>query len=254
MEGGMTEDLKQKLSAWLERRADKYGFAPVEGFDNAPAGHHPSDLLQDAATVIVYAKALPKGILTSASYNLHLLQRAQHTIYPALDELGFDLASLLESQGYPSVLVPSYAPMVFHGFEPWGLISLKHAAELAGIGTFGRNGIIHNEEFGSMLRLGAVITSATIAGDPVIEKDPCPPKCSACIDACASGALQEDNFQKMVCMGYSIKHGLYRQLLGDEYGRENMEMIINTSGYNYWIDGDECLKACPNNRVKPRQA
>ncbi len=52
----------------------------------------------------------------------------------------------------------------------------------------------------------------------------------------------------MSCMGYAIKHGIYRLALGDDYGRENIEMIINTTGYNYWIGCDECLKACPNNR------
>jgi epoxyqueuosine reductase QueG len=244
----MDEELGGKVSAWLEQRTERHGFAAVERFAEAPAEHHPAEVCRDAATIIVYAKPVPRGVLTSPSYGLHLLQRGYHTVYAILDQIGFELANLLETHGYPSVLVPSYAPMVFHGAEPWGLISLKHAAQSAGLGTFGRNRVIHNRDFGTMLRFGAVITAADIKPEPVAEDDPCPPGCTACIDACPSGALAEDSFQKMVCLPYSVKHGLYHHLLSDAEGLERIEMIINTSGYNYWLDCDECLKVCPNNR------
>jgi epoxyqueuosine reductase len=234
----------------LAGRVDIFGFAPVERFEKAPPEHHPSCVCKDARTVIVYGKAVPRSALSSPGYGLHLLQRSYHTVYPFLDQVGLELANLIEAAGHLAAAIPSYAPMVFHGLEPWGLISLKHAAKLAGIGDFGRNRIIHNPEFGSMLRFGAVITNAAIGGDLVVDKEPCPPDCNACVRACPSGALQKGSFKKMVCLGYSIKHGLYRPLLSDDYGRENIEMIINTAGYNYWIDCDECLKVCPNNSGK----
>ena len=29
---------------------------------------------------------------------------------------------------------------------------------------------------------------------------------------------------------------------------KHIERVINTADYDYWIDCDECLKVCPNNR------
>lgn len=242
------ERLKDTLSGWLSGRVDAHGYAPVERFGEAPEDHHPGAICKDASTVIVYAKAIPRAVLTSPSYDLHLLQRTYHTAYQLLDQIGLELANLIESEGYSAVGLPAYAPMIFHGLEPWGLISLKHAAHLAGLGSFGRNEIIHNPKFGSMLRFAGVITNAPLPGDAILEEEACPPKCNACIEACPCGALESGSFRKIVCMGYSIKHGLYRPLLSDDYGLQNIEMIINTSGYNYWIACDECTKVCPNNR------
>jgi epoxyqueuosine reductase len=147
--------------------------------------------------------------------------------------------------------VPSYAPMVFHGFEPWGLLSLKHAAVRAGLGAFGRSGQVYHPDFGARLRFSAVVTDADLPGDKVIEADPCPAKCNACRKACPSGAFTESGeFQKLTCLGYTIKHAIYPLALKDEAGRKNIERVINTAGHDYWIACDECLKACPNHREK----
>jgi epoxyqueuosine reductase QueG len=99
-----------------------------------------------------------------------------------------------------------------------------------------------------MLRLGAVVTSAALAGDPVVEEDPCPEGCSACREACPAGAFGDGGFRKMACLSHTIRHGIYPLALKDEVGRKNIEMIINSAGYNYWLKCDECLKVCPRNR------
>ena len=106
---------------------------------------------------------------------------------------------------------------------------------------------MYHPKYGSLLRLGAVVTSAELPGDPVIETDPCPPDCEACLKACPSKAFQNGAFQKLVCRGYTIKHAIYPLALGSEEGRKSIELVINTAGYNYWIGCDTCLKVCPNN-------
>ncbi|MDI6832045.1 MAG: hypothetical protein QME88_12035 [Actinomycetota bacterium] len=243
----MEERLKVAVSEWLRERVDAWGFAPVGRFGEAPEGHHPSLVCKDAATVIVYGKAIPRAALTSPSYNLHLLHRSYHTVYPFLDEVGFELASLIEARGYPAVQVPSYAPLVFHGMEPWGVLSLKHAAVLAGLGAFGRSDQVYHPDFGALLRLGAVVTAAALPGDEVMEGEPCPPRCNACREACPAGAFPGEEFQKMACLGHTVKHGIYHLALGDAEGLKRIEMIINTAGYNYWLACDECVKVCPLN-------
>ncbi len=248
----MNNDFKGKLINEFQSKISAMGFAPAERFGDAPERHRPEDVCKDARTVIVFGIVTPQGVLSSPTYNLHVLHRSYHTIYRRLDELSVELCNFIESQGhYRAVPVPSYAPMVFQGFEPWGILSLKHAAVRAGLGAFGRSGQVYHPEFGSRLRFAAVVTNAELPGDAVIETDPCPPKCSACRKACPSGAFNESGaFQKLTCLGHTIKHAIYPIALKDEAGRKNIERIINTAGYDYWIACDECLKACPNNREK----
>ncbi len=244
----MDENLKRTIRDWIEERVDAVGFAPADRFSEAPTGHRPEDICEDANTVIVFGRIVPKGVLKSPSYNLHLLHRSYHSVYPYLDNLGMELANLIEKHGHLAVQIPSFAPLVYKEIEPWGILSLKHAAHLAGLGAFGRNGLLHNPEYGTLLRLGAVVTSAALPGDPVIEEEPCPEECNACLETCPHEAFVKDgSFNKLTCMFNIIKHGIYPLALQSEEGMKNIEMIINTAGYNYWLKCDECLQVCPNN-------
>ncbi len=250
----MSDKLKKALIDRVSGKVSAIGFTPVERFKDAPEKHHPGDLCRDARTVIVYGITVPKGVLTSPMYNLHALQRSYHTTYRRLDDFSLDLCGYIESLGnHRAVPVPSYAPMVFQGMEPWGILSLKHAAVFAGLGSFGRSGQVYHPVFGGLMRFGAVVTSMEIPGDPVIDSDPCPQNCSACRDACPSGALDASGgFNKLVCLGHTIKHAIYPLALKSYEDIKHIERIINTAGYDYWIACDECLKACPNNRGQRR--
>ena len=246
MDSGLREAIRERI----KNAVSALGFAPVERFADAPEMHHPGALCKRAQTVIVFGITVPRGVLTSPGYGLHTLHRAYHTIYKNLDALAIDLCNFIEAQGHNrAVPVPSYAPMVFHDLEPWGLLSLKHAAVRAGLGAFGRSGQVYHPEYGALLRLAAVVTDAALAGDPMIETDPCPPKCEACAKVCPAKAFGEGGrFGKMVCLGHTIKHAIYPLALKDEAGLKNIERIINTAGHDYWIACNECVKACPKNR------
>jgi len=248
----MEKNLNAKMKEWLNGKVDAIGFAPVNRFEDAPEKHHPSRICKDARTVIVFGKAVPQGMLHSPDYNLHILHRTYHSTYMILDDLSLDLANRIESQGnHLAVPVPSYAPMVFHGREPWGILSLKHAAVRAGLGVFGRSDQMYHPSYGSLLRLGAVVTNAELPGDPIIKDDPCPPKCNNCHKACPSGAYNEGGrFNKLTCLVYTIKHAIYPLALRGEEGFKHIERVINTAGYNYWVKCDECLKVCPINHPK----
>jgi epoxyqueuosine reductase QueG len=249
-------NLKEAIRQWAGDRVDAIGFAPVSRFDGAPEAHHPSRICKDAQTVIVLGKAVPRGILHSPLYALHMLHRTYHSVYMALDEVSLALSNWIEAQGeHLAVPIPSYAPMVFHGSEPWGVLSLKHAAAQAGLGRFGRNELLHHPRYGTLLRLAAVVTSAPLEGDAVLESDPCPEECNACLKACPPAALDEGGpFRKMTCLQHTIKHAIYPLALKTEEGLKQIERVINTAGHNYWLACQACLKVCPSNarRVKGR--
>jgi epoxyqueuosine reductase len=250
------EALKKSIVEHLGTRVPAVGFAPVDRFVDAPEKHHPAAICKNAQTVIVLGIPVSQGMLRSPAYNLYLLHRSYHTVYKQLDELSLELCNFIEAQGdCLAVPIPSYAPMVFHGMEPWGLLSLKHAATCAGLGAFGRSGQVYHPRYGSLLRLGAVVTSAELPGDPLMDETPCPRECNACSQVCPSKAFGDGGkFHKMVCLQYSIKHAIYPLALKDEQGLKRIERVINTAGHNYWLACDECLKACPLNRSKKANA
>ena len=244
------DNLKASISDWISGKVDVVGFAPVDRFADAPEAHHPSRICKDARTVVVFGMSIPWGVLSSPDYNLYLLHRSYHTLYPELDSVAINLAKLIEAEGYPAVQIPGYAPLVFHGTEAWGILSLKHAAVCAGLGAFGRSDLVYHPRYGALLRWGAVVTGAEIPGGELIGEEPCPPKCRACEEACPSGALKDGKFDKLACQAYSVTHAIYPIAIRDEAGLKNLEKIINTAGYNYWLKCDECLKVCPLNRMK----
>jgi epoxyqueuosine reductase QueG len=239
--------LEESIVNFINPEISNIGFAPVERFDGAPEKHHPKNVCEDAQTVIVFTIPIPEGIMKSPDYNLHTLHRSYHTVYTYLDELALKLCNHVESLGsHLAVPVPSYAPLKFHDMEPWGIISLKHAAVRAGIGRFGHNGLMYNSQYGFLLRLGAIVTDLKLQGTPLLEGDPCLPGCDACHKVCPSKAFDEKGaFHKMNCLGYCIKHANFPLVM-----EQDIELVINTAGYNYWLACDECLKVCPINRIK----
>jgi epoxyqueuosine reductase QueG len=226
---------------------DAFGFAPVDRFEGAPPRHHPAEVLKGARTVIVYAKAVPRGCFSSPEFELHFLHRSYHTIYPYLDQVGLDLIGMLESEGGLGVEIPAYAPLTFEEGVSRGILSLKHAAVAAGLGAFGHCGLTYHPEHGSMLRFGAVITTVELTPSPLLDHEPCPDNCRACEESCPAAAFQDGVFQRKVCTGFSIRHPIYPLALKEEWGLASMELIANTAGYNYWVSCCECLKVCPAN-------
>jgi len=248
----MNETLKERIADYLSERVTAFGFAPVSRFDRAPEAHHPERICKDAETVVVFGIVVPRGIMHSPDYGLHAMHRTYHTVYTRLDGLALDLCNLIEASANAlAVPVPSYAPMKFHGMEPWGMLSLKHAAANAGLGAIGRNGLLHHPEHGTMLRLAAVVTDAELPGDAVNDKFPCPERCGACHKSCPSGAFDDaGEFAKLTCLGHTIKHAIYPIALKDAKGLEHIERVVNTAGHNYWLTCNQCVSVCPNNRKK----
>jgi epoxyqueuosine reductase len=179
--------------------ADVCGIASVNSFQDAPKGFHPTDILSNAKSVIVYGKQFSRGTFLAKSNAPYTMFRNQ--LIQEIDTLSMRLSLKIEEEGYIAAPIPSSEPYEFwdtqrrHGR---GIISLKHSAQLAGIGGIGKNTLLVNEKYGNRLWLGGVITNMELRPDQP-AKSFCPENCQICIDTCPQSALDETTIEQRRC-------------------------------------------------------
>lgn len=132
---------------------------------------------------------------------------AAYKMYEEMDRLSMDMLRYCQSQGVSGVIVPADVPYLYWDGENHhgrGIISLKHAAVLAGLGIMGRSTIFISPEYGNMVYLGAVLLDAEQAPDPAVEDFACPPKCSVCREKCPQQAIGEKSVDQKLCREHSF--------------------------------------------------
>jgi epoxyqueuosine reductase len=211
---------------FLELGADICGIAPAGRFGDAPEGFRPKDIYKECESVVVFAKRLPRGPLFASSCVPYTHQN--DILLEKLDDIGYRASLELERLGANAVGVPSDDPSEY--WEPErqyarGVLSLRHAAHLAGLGVLGRNTLLKSERFGNMVLLGAVLVDVELEGDPVLSHEACPPDCSICLDVCPQGALDGATVDQMLCRPLS-----------------NFTNPRGFKLYGCW----ECRRACPD--------
>jgi len=77
-----------------------------------------------------------------------------------------------------------------------GALDERAVAVRAGLGFYGRHGMVISKKFGSRFYIGCIVTDIPWEGTKSEEpKKGCPPNCSKCLDACPSKALSLNNFR-----------------------------------------------------------
>jgi epoxyqueuosine reductase len=184
----------------IQYGADICGVAPVARFVDAPKGFHPCDIYPDCKSVVAFASHFPLSTLqakTNAPYTL-----VRNRMVDKLDGISFHVSGELEMEGVVSIPIPSAEPYEFwdagrnHGR---GILSLKHASFLAGLGVFGKNTLLINERFGNMIWLGAVLVSIDLGPDPMATYEGCTSGCTLCIDSCPQHALDGITIDQKLC-------------------------------------------------------
>lgn len=79
-----------------------------------------------------------------------------------------------------------------------GLMSMKHAAVMSGLGTRGKNSLLLNPDYGNLLAVGAVLSELELQSDELCE-DICIKNCRKCIDACPVQAIRHGLVNQMLC-------------------------------------------------------
>lgn len=194
--------IKQKA---MQYGADICGIAPVARFADAPKGFHPCDIYPDCRSVLVFASRFPASTLQAQTQSPYTFVR--NRLVDKLDGISFRLSDELESEGVVAIPIPSAEPYDYwdsdrsHGR---GILSLKHAGVLAGLGVMGKNTLLVNETYGNMIWLGAMLVSVELEPDPPASCAGCLSKCTLCLDACPQQALDGTTIDQKLCRERSI--------------------------------------------------
>lgn len=194
-------DVKEQVREMiLNSGADVCGIANIESFSDAPKGFHPSDIFADCKSVVVYGLSLPRG-LTKVDSRL-IYGHFNEFNCSQLDLIALKAAKQIEQEfGGNAVPLPSddpYDSWVPETMEGHGLLSLKHAAVAAGLGTLGKNTLLLNSQYGNWLTLGAVLTGLDLPSDPPAETI-CIPGCDLCIKNCPVQAINGTSVVQKKC-------------------------------------------------------
>lgn len=251
LQNDITELTKKIKEYAFNLDMDAVGIADVENkiFLEAPEENQPKNIMKDAKSIIILGKSLPKSILNLNFHQKILIHRVYHSTYKFLDIAAVRLTDYLENLGFYSISIPSYVPLTIKNLEPWGVISLKHAGLAAGLGRIAKNGLLIHPKFGTLLRLSAVLTTAKLKPDKMLEEDICL-DCDLCIENCPSNAFgkKTGKFKKMNCLNTVVKHGINELHPYDQNYIKNIELITNTLLIEYSIGCTTCLEVCPINK------
>ena len=181
--------------------ADLCGIASVDRFDEAPKGFHPLDVLPTCKSVISFACRFPVATLHCQSHIPYT--RVRNSITPKMDQIALDFCIEMEKRGVFCVPIPTNESVWDAGTNrERSIVSQKHAAQAAGVGTIGRHSLLITPEFGSMVWLGSVLCEQEFIPDPM--KENICTNCNLCVEACPVNALENEQMNQGTCWDYAF--------------------------------------------------
>jgi len=198
----MNEDLKTLLVAEL-KTAGAYDIKvadPYNGFEYAPEGRHPLDLMPDCRSVIVFGIAvteLPDTFLMSLrrsrpeppDFWTQQYVSADHADQFNCYNIGFLVSCFVIMKALSFLSEKNFKAIERHHKGQDRLETpTKLCAYEAGLGVYGRSGLILHPELGNRMKLGVILTDAPLEADKRLEGyDPCK-GCNLCVIHCPAKA------------------------------------------------------------------
>jgi len=179
----------------LSAGAAVVGIAAASGFGLAPEGFRPADVLEGCRSVIVLGVPFPQEALSKSTQEYTDMRNAMLT---KMTDIAKSVEKRIKKDGHKAKAISASGGKFIEG-KHWGTISLKHAAELAGLGRIKRNYLLTNDQYGNLLWFSAVLTDAELVPDEKAQYKVCD-SCNRCVDICPSGALDDPaSFGKKKC-------------------------------------------------------
>jgi len=226
-------NLKVEIQKFLtERGAFKVRVAnPSKGFEKAIKGCHPLNVMKDANSVIVFAIHI--GLDYYRTIKIEGKTKGDDRIgHIFRDWLAHELTEFLRTRGFNAVAPSGY----FDRDRKIAQLSFKLAAYEAGIGVYGKPGIIITPEYGPRINIGIVVSNVALEPDQKPDFNPCK-ACEVCIKVCPVKAIRED-------MNPPISHDREECLGFINRLREETEDDRFLCGY--------CYDKCPVGRTRKR--
>jgi len=206
----------------LNAGASVVGMAASKDFDLAPEGFKPVDYLEGCRSVIVLGAPSPQEALTmnTAEYTEN-----RNAMLTEMTNIAKEVEKQIKKDGHKAKAISASGGRFIEG-KHYGHISLKHAAELAGLGCINRNYLLTNPQYGNLLWLSAVLTDADLVPDKKTPYKICD-NCSTCVETCPTGALDNpalfgnkkcDKFYKIVDRKLEIGCFLCRKVCPKRFG------------------------------------
>ncbi len=216
MTSDMAADLRRKIvDKCREWGVEMVGFASADAWDDPPflpwppREFSPKAIFPGCRTVIVLGLPVTLPILETSPSIWY--QELYKNLNAQLDERAYQLSEMLNRMGHPSAYVPrdGYGEVELLMDNPCAFFSHRHAAYLAGLGTFGVNNMLLTPEYGPRQRFVSVLTAAEVPPDRPMDKQQCV-RCMRCVKACpvqAIGDLEypKASIDKARCTGRSIE-------------------------------------------------
>lgn len=174
----LTEELREFL---LEGGADLVGFGDLTAL--------PGDVRGELPVGVGIAVKFPKEIIRGISELPTPEYREWYGILnERLDMLATTGAKFLEKRGYRAIAktrqqVGGYADDVCRTLLPYKTIATR-----AGLGWIGKCALLVTKEYGSMVRLSALLTDAPLVTAEPVNESLCG-NCTVCQKACPAGAI-----------------------------------------------------------------
>lgn len=152
-----------------------------------------------------------------------------YVYYPVLRKITDRVVTFIRNKGYKAV----------HGQH----IPLKYVVDRIGLGAYGKNGVIQNEQYGSCMAFRNILTEAELAPDKLKKPLTQCENCEKCLRACPTKALYAP---------YKVNPKL---CINPITRRESYIKPEIRSKMKNWIHGcDICQEVCPVNRnLTPRE-
>jgi ferredoxin len=187
---------RDKLGQWATSLGlDLLGVAALDGYRDVEPQWNPLSILPKAKSIVVFGKSIPRSYFRGIEEGT-LWLRVDRYLPPTA---GYYLCRSLEDNGFLAVPCSPLAPerwpdgIVFKEGKPAPNVTpdINLAAQLAGLGEIGYNGIFLTPRFGARQALGMLFTEASIEPDaPFASGQVCGrERCLACVKGCPAQAL-----------------------------------------------------------------